>query len=75
MDGFLRHTPRVSRLPAIRCIVWGIHPPTGGSCLGAWPVQTRKYVTVPCDDLDLGKRNRELAVLLELSNLLANMGF
>jgi len=34
-------------------------------------VQTRKYVTVPCDDLDLGKRNRELAVLLELSNLLS----
>ncbi|MFH1059403.1 MAG: ATP-binding protein [Pseudomonadota bacterium] len=34
-------------------------------------MQTRKYVTVPCDDLDLGKRNRELAVLLELSNLLA----
>ena len=34
-------------------------------------MQTRKHITVPCDDLALGHRNHELAVLLELSNLLA----
>ncbi len=34
-------------------------------------MQTRKHITVPCDDLALGHRNHELAVLLDLSNLLA----
>lgn len=32
---------------------------------------TRKYVTVPLDKLELGSRSRELAILLEMSNLLA----
>ena len=32
---------------------------------------TKKYVTVAYDEHDLGKRNRELGLLLEVSNLLA----
>lgn len=34
-------------------------------------MQTRKHITVPCDDQGLANRNHELAAVLELSNLLA----